>query len=355
MSNSIQSGFNEPSQFTLREVATREEFVDRWKSVLEAPSISLNVLLFLIVSLIAQILTLDNSGILYSAAVFINIFFIFRIVYSLVVWHQFYTQYISIYGPKFRNVFSRRNYLLSYFGFNKQQAKDFKPNPFWLLKRSTLPLPVLSQGLNILPPLTQNIEIRTKEEFLDRWNSRLLAPSLPIGWTISIYFMSLSGNLFSITKDTPFYGLALLFGFIVFFGFLKTIYSSIRWIAFIIKHKEAYGTKLLNLSRHKHELQKHFGLSYREVFEYRMTHIFSDYSSLTSRAVAVFPKNRPSGNESAIQSEPDITLPISYSPSPFGEIPDSDPQVIIRPGLSYGTPIDMRVVNLNNMDPQNNH
>lgn len=373
MNNNFQLNTNAtpPSGPYVREVATREEFLERWKPVLEAPSIRRNSLWFFLVSIINSLFTggsADSSHPFSSIIGLLGSVFLFRIIYSLVVWRKFHNEYIALYGPRFRDTLNRRKYLLSYFGISSQGARSLKPSPSWMLKSSTLPLPVLSTGLAASPPLTNHMEVRTKEEFLDRWNSRLFAPALPYAWLILVSSMSISGNFSTSTKETPFYGLAILFSFIVLFGLFKTVYSSIRWVLFIKKHKDVYGKKLLNISRHKHALQKHFGITWREAFEYRMKSLFKKTSPVTSNIMTSTQIIPLDTNHVPHQNQPitspvvplqplfqPTTSPVSGIDYSLSEIPLTSMggiPVVTTPGLSYGTPIDMRVVQLNSMDPQ---
>lgn len=343
MAININDGNFEQSGLVLREVQSKEEFLYRWKPVLEIPSLMSSVWIFIGSSFLGSLVPSvpEYAAVKFCVDLLLTVV-LFRFLYSFIVWRKFYNIYSSVYGFKFLAIFKKKRDLVFHFGVTPAELEQFKPALFWMLKPSTIALPVPSQDLNNLTPLTNDMQVRTRDEFLERWGDRLLHPSIGYGWLWLLFLMSSLGGMDS------FGPLYILLSFILMISLATMLYSTIRWMIFVRKHRNIYGSKTLNISRHKYELMKFFDVNFIDLVNYRIAIFSSELGD--QKKLDAFLKNyqrkkqqnvNPSTNEDFVSTGELLNLPVQTF------------EVITTPGFSYGTPIDPRVSYLNKIDPNN--
>lgn len=196
---------------------------------------------------------------------------------------------------------------------------------------------------------TQLREVETKEEFLIRWNNRLLAPM----WQTSAIFLFFLPSLFSSlhSYSVIFNFFCLLWGFMV--G--KTIWSAKQWKKFNAQYENLYGNKTFVVNGRKRALLKHFRLSFRDLLEFRINVIRYGLPSAVEIAT---------GNPHSILNQPtqinflphpvENTLPPELPVLPFTHYSDASyPLVADTPVISYDPDInDPRIGYLKSIDPQ---
>lgn len=198
---------------------------------------------------------------------------------------------------------------------------------------------------------TQLREIETKDEFLTRWNNRLLAPS----WQTSTIFLFLMPSLMTpLGSDSA---LFVLLSFLWVFMIGKTIWSAKQWKKFKAQYQTIYGKNTFAINGRKRALIKHFGFSFSDLLKFRVNVLRYGLSSAVELATGnPYSILNQAPHINALPNPPENITPHNLPVLPFIPPSPATPNPVeYLPTSNYKPDMrDPRLDYLNSVDPRNN-